>query len=92
MTKRLYVGNLSKETTVAELTALFAQAGEISRVRIVTNRATGRSKGFAFIEMAQGGNEAIEVFNGKDLKGRALTVIDARKSLYVVTPVKSTPC
>ena len=89
LTKKLYVGNLSKEMTASELTELFAKAGEISTVRIVTNRATGRSKGFAFVEMERGGDEAIAIFNGKDLKGRTLTVIDARRSLYVVTPVKS---
>jgi hypothetical protein len=90
MTKRLYVGNLSKEMTASELTALLAEAGEISAVRIITNRATGQSKGFAFVEMEQGGDEAIAVFNGRNHNGRALTVIDARQSLYVVTPVKNT--
>jgi cold-inducible RNA-binding protein len=90
MRKRLYVGNLSQEMTASELTELFAQAGEINTVKIVTNRATGRSKGFAFVEMEQGGDEAIAVFNGKNLMGRVLTVIDARGSLYVVTPVKNT--
>lgn len=92
MTKRLYVGNLSKEMTASELTDLLAQAGEINTVRIVTNRVTGQSKGFAFVEMQQGGDEVIAVFNGKKVKGRALTVIDARRSLYVVTPVKNTHC
>jgi len=91
MSKKLYVGNLSKEMTASELTELFAQAGEINTVRIITNQATGRSKGFAFVEMGHGGDEAIAIFNGKDLKGQTLTVIDARRSLYVVAPVKSTP-
>ena len=89
MTKRLYVGNLPEDVTESELTAMFAQAGAINTVQIITNRATGRSKGFAFVEMGQGGDEAIAVFNGKYFNGRILTVIDARQSLYALTAVKT---
>jgi RNA recognition motif-containing protein len=89
MTKRLYVGNLPEDVTESELTTMLSQAGAISTVRIVTNRATGRSKGFAFVEMEQGGDEAIAVFNGKYFNGRILTVIDSRQSLYALTAVKT---
>ena len=88
MTKRLYVGNLPEEVTESELTAMFAQAGAVNAVRIVTNPATGRSKGFAFVEMEQG-DEAITDFNGKYFNGRVLTVIDSRQSLYALTGVKT---
>ena len=89
MTKRLYVGNLPEDVTESELTAMFTQAGAINTVRIVTNRATGRSKGFAFVEMEHGGDEAIAVFNGKYFNGRTLTVLDSRLSLYALTGVKT---
>ena len=89
MTKRLYVGNLSKEMTASELTELFARAGEINAVRIVTNPATGKSRGFAFVEMKQGGDEAIAVLDGTNLNGRLISVIDARRSLFAVTPEKT---
>jgi cold-inducible RNA-binding protein len=89
MTKRLYVGNLPEEVTESELTAMFAQAGAVNTVRIITNSATGRSKGFAFVEMEQGGDEAIADFNGKYFNGRVLTVIDSRQSLYALTGVRT---
>jgi len=78
MTKKLYVGNLSFQTTESELNELFAQAGVVETVRIITDRETGRSKGFGFVEMQDGADKAIEQFNGKDFKGRALTVNEAR--------------
>lgn len=87
--KRLYVGNLTEDMTESELTALFAQAGSIHTVRIITSRATGRPRGFAFVEMGHGGDEAIAVFNGKNVNGRILTVIDSRRVLCVVPPVKT---
>jgi RNA recognition motif-containing protein len=77
MTK-LYVGNLSFRTTETELSELFSQAGAVETVRIITDRDTGRSKGFGFIEMQSGGDKAIEQFNGKEFNGRALTVNEAR--------------
>jgi RNA recognition motif-containing protein len=76
--KKLYVGNLSFETTEAEIKELFAQAGQVETVRIITDRDTGRSKGFGFVEMQDGGDKAIAQINGKDFNGRALTVNEAR--------------
>ena len=78
MKKKLYVGNLSFETTENELKDLFNQAGSVETVRIITDRDTGRSKGFGFVEMQDGGDKAIAEMNGKDFKGRALTVNEAR--------------
>jgi len=78
MKKKLYVGNLSFETTETELKELFAQSGQVETVRIITDRDTGRSKGFGFIEMQDGGDKAIAQMNGKDFNGRALTVNEAR--------------
>ena len=76
--KKLYVGNLSFEATETELKELFDQAGPVETVRIITDRETGRSKGFGFVEMQEGGDKAIAEMNGKDFKGRALTVNEAR--------------
>jgi RNA recognition motif-containing protein len=78
MKKKLYVGNLSFETTEGDLKELFGQAGSVETVRIITDRDTGRSKGFGFVEMQEGGDKAIAEMNGKDFKGRALTVNEAR--------------
>ena len=78
MKKKLYVGNLSSETTESDLKELFGQAGSVETVRIITDRDTGRSKGFGFVEMQDGGDKAIAEMNGKDFKGRALTVNEAR--------------
>src|SRR2546425_8329604 len=77
MIKKLYVGNLSFETTETELKALFTQSGMVETVRIITDRDTGRSKGFGFVEMQEGGDKAIAEMNGKDFNGRALTVNEA---------------
>ena len=78
MKKKLYVGNLSFQTTESDLKELFGQAGTVETVRIITDRDTGRSKGFGFVEMQDGGDKAIAEMNGKDFKGRALTVNEAR--------------
>ena len=78
MKKKLYVGNLSFQTTETELKDLFTQAGQVDTVRIITDRDTGRSKGFGFVEMEEGGDKAIAEMNGKDFNGRALTVNEAR--------------
>jgi cold-inducible RNA-binding protein len=78
MKKKLYVGNLTFETTESDLKELFGQAGTVETVRIITDRDTGRSKGFGFVEMQDGGDKAIAEMNGKDFKGRALTVNEAR--------------
>ncbi|PYP84989.1 MAG: RNA-binding protein [Blastocatellia bacterium AA13] len=79
MTKRIYVGNLSYQTTENDLTMLFEQAGQVESVNIITDRDTGRSKGFGFVEMAADEAEkAIAQFNGTELNGRTLTVNEAR--------------
>ena len=74
MRMKLYVGNLSFETTETELKELFTQSGLVETVRIVIDRDTGRSKGFAFVEMQEGGDKTIAEMNGKHLNGRVLTV------------------
>jgi RNA recognition motif-containing protein len=80
MAKKLYVGNLSYGTTEAQVRDLFAQAGEIESVSLITDRETGRAKGFGFVEMKteEGGQEAIKRFNGYILDERTLTVNEAR--------------
>lgn len=78
MKKKLYVGNLSFEATEADLKELFGQTGSVETVRIISDRDTGRSKGFGFVEMLEGGDKAIAEMNGKEFQGRALTVNEAR--------------
>jgi RNA recognition motif-containing protein len=78
MKKKLYVGNLSFQTTETELRELFGQSGPVETVRIITDRDTGRSKGFGFVEMEDGADHAISQLNGKDFNGRLLTVNEAR--------------
>jgi RNA recognition motif-containing protein len=79
MSKRIYVGNLSYQTTEDELADLFAQIGEVASANIITDRDTGRSKGFGFVEMGNDeADKAIAQLNGRELNGRALTVNEAR--------------
>ena len=80
MEAKLYVGNLPFNTTDAELQDLFAQAGMVKSAQVIRDRASGRSKGFVFVEMnsADEANSAISMFHGKDFNGRALTVNIAR--------------
>jgi RNA recognition motif-containing protein len=79
MSKKLYVGNLSFQTTENDLTNLFEQAGQIESITIITDRDTGRSKGFGFLEMnSEDAEKAIAQFNGTELNGRSLTVNEAR--------------
>jgi RNA recognition motif-containing protein len=80
METKVYVGGLSYETTEDELRTLFAQAGAVKSVHIATDRDSGRSRGFAFVEMGSQGemDKAIHLFNGKELNGRSLTVNQAR--------------
>jgi RNA recognition motif-containing protein len=78
MSKNLYVGNLSYETTADDLLTAFGQHGTVTRAEVVADRETGRSKGFGFVEMSDGGEQAIANLNGTLLKGRALTVNEAR--------------
>lgn len=79
MGNRLYIGNLSYEVTQQDLEGLFAQAGTCQSVAVITDRATGQSRGFGFVEMSSGAEaqKAIQQFNGHDLKGRALKVNEA---------------
>ena len=80
MSTKLYVGNLAFETTSQELQNLFAQAGTVQSASVVEDRDTGRSRGFAFIEMSsqEEAASAIEQFNGKEIGGRALKVNEAK--------------
>ena len=77
---KLYVGNLSFNTTENDLEDLFTQYGTVSEVALMTDHATGRSRGFEFVTMgsAAEGNAAIEATNGKQVGGRNLTVNEAR--------------
>ena len=79
MSKRIYVGNLSYQTTESDLTTLFEQVGQVDSVNVITDRDTGRPKGFAFVEMSgEDADKAITQFNGTEMNGRALTVNEAR--------------
>ena len=80
MAKKIYVGNLSFQTTDADLNNMFSEVGQVESVQIITDRDTGRSKGFGFVEMSddEAAAKAIERFNGKEVNGRALTVNEAR--------------
>ncbi len=76
----IYVGNLPYGTTEQDLQDLFSQYGQIAKASIITDRETGRSRGFGFVEMPNDaeGKAAIEALNGQDFGGRALTVNEAR--------------
>ena len=78
MSKNLYIGNLPFSATDESLRAVFEQFGTVSSVKVISDRMTGRSRGFGFIEMDEGGDAAIEAMNGKELEGRVLTVNEAR--------------
>ena len=80
MAKKLYCGNLSYDTTEASLSEAFGAFGEVISVNMITDRMTGRSKGFAFVEMAEdnAAQEAINQLNGQELDGRTLKVAEAR--------------
>lgn len=78
MSKKLYVGNISFDTTSEDLVQAFSQYGTVLGAQIVSDRDTGRSRGFAFVEMHSGAEEAIAGMNGQQLQGRTLTVNEAR--------------
>jgi len=80
MAKKLYVGGLPYSTNDEELRTHFAQAGTVESASVVTDRETGRSRGFGFVEMAsdEEAQKAIEMFNDSDLGGRNITVNEAR--------------
>lgn len=78
MSKKLYVGNLPFGTTADDLREAFGQYGTVASAQLVTDRETGRSRGFAFVELEDGAEEAITNLNGALFQGRALTVNEAR--------------
>lgn len=80
MGKRLYVGGLSYSTTEQGMRDAFAQAGNVVSATVITDKMTGRSKGFGFVEMSteEEAQAAIDMFNGKELDGRTVTVNEAR--------------
>ena len=80
MAKKVYVGNLSYDTTEDKLRELFAAHGEVASVNVVTDRYTGRPRGFAFVEMAtnEAAQAAIAALNGQEQDGRQLNVAEAR--------------
>jgi RNA recognition motif-containing protein len=80
MGKKLYVGNLSYNISASDLEKLFADHGTVLSAQVIADRATGRSKGFGFVEMSNDdeAQAAISALNGKDYEGRALTVNEAR--------------
>jgi RNA recognition motif-containing protein len=80
MNPKLYVGNLPYSTTDASLSEMFSQAGTVTSATIITDKMSGRSKGFGFVEMSspEEAQAAIEMFHDKDLDGRKMTVNEAR--------------
>lgn len=78
MSKNIFVGSLAWGTTSEGLEQAFAQYGVVTSAKVINDRETGRSKGFAFVEMETGGDEAIQALNGSDLDGRQIVVNEAR--------------
>ena len=80
MAKKLYVGSLPYETTAEELNQLFSQVGAVTSATVITDKYSGRSKGFGFVEMANDdeADAAIAKFNGSDMGGRSIVVNEAR--------------
>ncbi len=78
MSKRIYVGNLPFSANDQEVRELFEEFGEVTSVNLITDRETGRPRGFGFVEMGEGGSEAIDALNGKEMGGRTLNVNEAR--------------
>ena len=80
MTNNIYVGGLPYSTTEGQLQEIFAAHGSVESARVITDKFTGRSKGFGFVEMSSGGEaqKAIEALNGTEIEGRTLTVNEAR--------------
>jgi cold-inducible RNA-binding protein len=81
MSMKLYVGNLDFQTSEYDLEQLFGKSGTVNSTNIIADRETGRSRGFAFVEMAsqEEGEAAISEYNGKQINGRALVVNEARQ-------------
>ena len=80
MAKKFYVGNLPYKTTDSDLSDMFAQAGAVSSASIISDKFSGRSKGFGFVEMSsdEDASKAIEMFNGQEMEGRKIVVNEAR--------------
>jgi RNA recognition motif-containing protein len=76
--KNVYVGNLSFETTGDNLKEIFSEYGSVDRAQVASDRDTGRSRGFGFVEMRDGGDEAIAALNGAEYQGRMLKVNEAK--------------
>ncbi|MDA7951301.1 MAG: RNA-binding protein [Pirellulaceae bacterium] len=78
MSKKLYVGNLSYGVSDEELGQLFESYGAVAEAKVITDRDSGRSKGFGFVTMEDGADDAIEALNGQEIKGREVVVNEAR--------------
>lgn len=78
MSKKIYVGNLPFSASDDEIRALFAEYGDVETVNLITDRDTGRPRGFGFVEMSSGADEAIQALHQKDMGGRTLNVNEAR--------------
>jgi len=76
--KNLYVGNLPFQTTSGDLEQLFGQYGTVTKAQVISDRETGRSRGFAFVEMSDGAEAAVEALNNAEFQGRRLTVNEAK--------------
>ena len=76
--KKLFIGNIGFTTTSDELTTMCAEFGQVTRSKVATDRESGKSRGFGFVEMQEGGDAAIEALNNRAFKGRNLTVNEAR--------------
>ena len=81
MGKKIFVGNLSFDTTSADLESLFSEVGQCESASVVNDRATGRSRGFGFVEMSSAAEaqQAINTLNGRELQGRTINVSEARE-------------
>jgi RNA recognition motif-containing protein len=78
MSQKLYVGNMPFSMTEESLRTLFSEHGSVDSVAIITDRETGRPRGFAFVEMGSGAQEAIQALNNREVDGRALKVNEAK--------------
>ncbi len=78
MGKNLYVGNLSFKATADDLRELFSAHGTVTSAQVIMDRETGKPRGFGFVEMADGSQQAIDALNGQEFQGRPLTVNEAR--------------
>lgn len=78
MSKKIYVGNLPFSATDQEVRELFSEFGTVESVNLITDRDTGRPRGFGFVEMSDGADEAIQALHQKDMDGRSLNVNEAR--------------